>query len=164
MIWRKEMLSKSKSNFYKANDQLVVNLDHVSSISFDEKNSRIIFNLDYSVQLDINEEGSRYKKTISDYIYFNSDNFEKDASKLTEFLGDSSFIRKPSDLNKKFASLINLDKVSSIKLDDERLRIILNMTNSVSFKGNNGYKLTGEFIYCDFNNPDDYNSAVNSLF
>ncbi len=155
-----------KSNFYRADQSLNVNLDHVSSISFDEKNSRIIFNLDYSVQLDIIDNNRHYKKTISDYIYWNTNDFIESADNLISYLSAPEFkffINKPSD-NKAYPTIINLNKVSSIKFDRERLRIIFNMANSISFKDkNDNYKLTGEFIYCDFDDSDSYDKAVSSL-
>ena len=50
----------------------IINLDHVSSITYDAENFRIIFNLDYCVEIDVDSgRGKKVKKLITDYIYVN---------------------------------------------------------------------------------------------
>ncbi len=147
----------------------IINLDHVSSIAFDNENYRIIFNLDYGVEIDVNSaiKGKKVKKLITDYIYVNFDSLEDFSSattKLNEALSKiSNFIKKPASGN----GYINLNRVSSVKFDNSKNRIIFNFANSIDFMNHNAqnaqFKITSEFIYCDFTDPDKFMAESESV-
>ena len=140
----------------------IINLDHVSRIAYDKDNLRIIFNLDYGVEIDVNSpiNGKKIKKLITDYIYINfdsEDEFYSNINKLDEaLLRVFNFIRKPASGN----GYINLNRVSSVKFDNSKNRIIFNFANSIDFMNHNirnsQFKITSEFIYCDFDDRGKY--------
>lgn len=139
----------------------IINLDHVSSIAYDVENFRIIFNLDYGVEIDVDSGmGKKVKKLITDYIYVNFDSMESYSAasvKLNSVISEiPNFIKKPASGN----GYINLNRVSSVKFDDSKNRIIFNFANSIDFMNHNAqkarFKITSEFIYCDFDNKTSY--------
>ena len=141
----------------------IINLDHVSSITYDVENFRIIFNLDYCVEIDVDSgKGKKIKKLITDYIYVNFDSMESYSAasvKLNSTISEiPNFIKKPASGN----GYINLNRVSSVKFDNSKNRIIFNFANSIDFMNHNSqnarYKITSEFIYCDFDDQNKYDA------
>ena len=75
----------------------------------------------------------------------------------------SNFIKKPASGN----GYINLNRVSSVKFDNSKNRIIFNFANSIDFMNHNAqnaqFKITSEFIYCDFTDPDKFMAESESV-
>jgi len=139
--------------FLKTDDRLI-NLVNVSSINV--SGTRIIFNMNYSIELDLRGK----KKLISDYVYWDSNTNEEMLQKLEtiKLLNDSAFnfddlfFEKPHN-----TGFINIEEVSSIKFIDEKLRVIVNLSHTISYMDKRGNtSLTSDFVYVNSRSRDDY--------
>jgi hypothetical protein len=150
------------NQFIETSDGRIINLDNVSNIVFDENwtdrfgnhKPKIIFNFCYSVSL------PKSDKRISDYAYliFNSTEEYKDTEKkLEKLINEKNWIAPV--INNKIEKIINPDKISFMTSDDDNLRIILNLSASVSFHGDYD-RLTSDFVYL---NHTDYSEYQNNL-
>lgn len=147
--------------FIKANDTLV-NLKKVSNINVIEGKNRIVFNMNYSIEM----KRGFGTKMISDYVYW-------DASSQADFQSIIKELYKNSYFSKNFlqgseyngsVSYINLNEISSVKLNVERKRVIFNLSHSVSFRDTNkDERLTSAFVFVDFRNADEFKQYVDGL-
>ena len=144
--------------YFVTNDGKMVNLTEVTNIAFDpyftdrfgNATPKIIFNFSYGVHL------PKSDKVISDYVYsvyHNKADYDKAVKHLNQLINKKNWIAPVVDgeINK----IINPDKVSFINFDDSNLRLIFNLTSSVSFH-RNYHRLTSDFVYIDCVSPDEY--------
>jgi hypothetical protein len=147
--------------FINANNSLV-NLEKVSNVNIIEGKNRIVFNMNYSIEM----KRGFGTKMISDYVYW-------DASSTAEFQEIKKELYKNSYFSMNFLqgseyngsiSYINLNEISSVKVNDDRKRIIFNLSHSVTFKDTNkDERLTSAFVFVDFRNADQFKQYVDGL-
>jgi hypothetical protein len=151
--------------YFETQDGKIVNLDNVSNIVFDEEwtdrfgnhKPKIIFNFAYPVSL------PRSDKKISDYVYliFKSKEEYKAAEKdLEQLINEKGWIAPV--INNKIEKIINPDKISFMTHDDDNLRIILNLSASVSFHGDYD-RLTSDFCYLNHTDWTEYQNNLSYI-
>jgi hypothetical protein len=136
----------------------LINLKNVSNIVFMPDNTtrqgqhkpKIIFNFDYHVTL------PKSDKKISDYKYLIFDTIQEYKSvekELEKLINEKEWIAPIID--GKIEKIINPDKISFVTQDDNKLRIIVNLSSSVSFHGNY-FRYTSDFVYLNHTDPEEY--------
>jgi hypothetical protein len=134
--------------FIQANDKLV-NLEHVSSINL--LGNRMALDLDTPVELDSGKIISYY--AYSDYTV------ENDASGCKANILANEYVKENFIISNN--TLININHIAAIKQVDKTLRVIFNLSHSVTSTGfNNESKLTSKFIYVDFNDSSKYSEFI----
>lgn len=139
--------------FVQFNNQLI-NLENVSNINFLAKSKRIVMNMNYSINT------GKPDKLISDYIYLDFDAVSEYEEAKTYILGVGyicdNFIHKGLK-----DGLINIKSISSVKFDEDRLRVIFNLSHSSSIKNKQNKPIvTSDFVFVDFDDLYDYNTYV----
>jgi len=142
----------------KFGNSKIVNLKAVSNIAFEAYINRfsvqeykIIFNMGYPVSLKTD-----YSKHISDYVYFiyqDKAEYERTVDILSDLINHHGWIAPL--INGVVTRITNPESISFISTDPRKNRVILNLNTSVSFYNNNA-RLTSDFIYLDFNTPEEY--------
>lgn len=140
--------------YIKANDTFV-NLEQISNINVLEHRNRIVFNFGYSVAIEVRGNN----KVISDYIYSDFDN-EEDFQKSLKDLYSNDYVKENFITQGLKGGLINKSKISSFKVQPEKLRIIFNMSHGVEITANNKDILAPEFVYVNFDTKDEYNQYI----
>ena len=127
----------------------VVNLKNVSNINI--VGSRIIFNMNYNINIGHN-------KFISDYVYWEGTQDDLNARLKILNCNDyfvSNFIEKVNN------GYVNINEISSMKLLENKYRVIFNLSHPVSFKDHNGVqRLTSEFVYVDCGHEKEFKEYV----
>jgi len=136
--------------FVKNSKEMIVNFENVSSICNDDERNKIIINYNYNVKLK--------DKLIPDYLYINYETEEEKEAILDKVkIITSSWIRNKD-------RFVNPKMVSSIKFDDERNRIIVNLNYTITAKNSrNESILTSDFLYIDFETEDLYKIEKDKL-
>jgi len=129
--------------FQKNSKDMIINFENVSSIYNDKERNKIIINFNYSIKLK--------NKIIPDYLYINYETSEEEKNILDKIqLITNSWIKNRD-------RFVNPKMISSIKFDDKRNRIIVNLNYTISAKDNEGNMiLTSDFSYIDFEIKDLY--------
>ena len=129
--------------FQKNSKDMIINFENVSSIYNDKERNKIIINFNYSIKLK--------NKIIPDYLYINYETSEEEKNILDKIqLITNNWIKNRD-------RFVNPKMVSSIKFDDKRNRIIVNLNYTISAKDNEGNMiLTSDFSYIDFEIKDLY--------
>ena len=129
--------------FNNNSKEMIVNFDNVSSIFNDEERNKIVINFNYAIKIK--------NKIIPDYLYINYETKEQAEEMLAKIkIITSSWIKNKD-------RFVNPKMVSSIKFDDERNRIILNLNYSITAKDANGNEiLTSDFSYINFETKELY--------
>ena len=123
-------------NFVKVKDKLI-NLEHVSS--FNILDNRVAFDFDCPVELK--------DKTISYYAYGDLSNID--------LLNNEYIIQNFIIYN---SVRINRNHITAIKFEEDKNRVIINLSHSVTSYGYGHEKrITSKFLYCDFDRIEDYN-------
>jgi len=144
--------------YFETPDGKLVNLKEVSNIVFDEfftdrfgnEKPKVIFNFSYGVHL------QKSDKIISDYvysIYTNKSEFEKATMYLSKLINEKNWIAPI--ISGRIEKIINPDKVSFVTYDADNLRIIVNLSNSVSFN-KNYHRMTSDYVYINCGDFDEY--------
>jgi len=143
-------------NIQSLDCERIVNLENIAHINFVENDLRIVFNTNYSldISLGLGSNASKMKKKISDYIYWDFAN-EEEYNKGTWFLKNNEYIL--DNFYEHFYGFINKDAISSIKFEPKSLKIIFNLSNSISYTHKNEIKETAKFIFIEFPSQEDYN-------
>jgi len=142
----------------KFGNKKIVNLKNVSNIAFEHYTNRdgdleykIIFNFNYFVSLRNN-----YQKHIPDYTYFITEDkkvYDAYVDTLDTLINSYNWIAPLID--GRVSRIANPDCIGFISTDPRKNRIILNLNTSVSFY-NNVDRITSDFIYLDFKDPEEY--------
>ena len=113
----------------------VINLEKVSTVKLDEVKGRIYFNMTFVTQ---NSSGIY----IQDYVYvkYTPEILESIVSELNR---SGAFIRYEAN------KWVNVTCISSMKLDEESSRIIMNLSNPHTYEFPHGKKVLAEFIYME---------------
>lgn len=129
--------------FQKNSKDMIINFENVSSIYNDKERNKIIINFNYSIKLK--------NKIIPDYLYINYETVEEEKNILDKIqLITNNWIKNRD-------RFVNPKMISSIKFDDKRNRIIVNLNYTISAKDNEGNMiLTSDFSYIDFEIKDLY--------
>jgi hypothetical protein len=136
--------------FIKYKDK-AVNTDIVTHISIYE--NKWVFHLNYQISSPHNE-----LKKIPDYVEFYPDN-----NSDVDFIdGKISSLNWISNLDPRGQVIVNPSKIGFVKYDDERNRIILNLTCSASLKHDYS-TLTSDFVYFTYQNKQEYNIMCDIL-
>jgi len=147
--------------FINANNSLV-NLKKVSNVNIIEGKNRIVFNMNYSIEM----KRGFGTKMISDYVYWDASSraeFEEIKQELYENNYFSVNFLQGSEYNSSI-SYINLNEISSVKVNVDRKRIIFNLSHSVTFRDTNkDERLTSAFVFVDFINADEFKQYVDGL-
>lgn len=133
--------------FFKTDNNKSLNLKKVSNVNIVK--NRIVFNMNYSV--DINNS-----RLISDYVYWDSNDAYGLNSKIKQLSQNKYFIE--NFITKPFQDgFINMNEISSVKFEDNKFRVIFNLSHPVTFTDYNGKnKITSEFVYADCRNNAEY--------
>ena len=147
--------------FINANNSLV-NLKKVSNVNIIEGKNRIVFNMNYSIEM----KRGFGTKMISDYVYWDASSraeFEEIKQELYKNNYFSVNFLQGSEYNSSI-SYINLNEISSVKVNVDRKRIIFNLSHSVTFRDTNkDERLTSAFVFVDFINADEFKQYVDGL-
>lgn len=143
------------ATFLRYPHQKTLNLEHVSNFGF--LKDKIVFNMDYSVTLKSYKNNN--KVIISDYVYWIPNSFEE-LIEMKALILESTIFSESSKLrwiqcsnDPEFKQrIVNMDCVSSIKFDDERRKVIFNLSHTVTF----GTGLTSEFVFYKFRTQEEY--------
>ena len=127
-----------------------INLSHVSNIVL-LNTKRIVFNMSYSTNVKCNDG----VKELADYIYW--DGYD-DSDKVR--LLENDYIKQNFVQFYDTNRIINKNMISSIKCDDSRKRIIINLAYGIRLKPNTC--LTPDFIFVD--SEDEANYEKNKIF
>ena len=142
--------------FIKYGNNPIVNLSNVSNVFIDRKNNKVIFNMNYSVKLS--------DVTTSDYEYWHFNNIDDIYKELNERLEISGFI-VPNNIYNRY---VNPNCVSSIKIDENSLKVIFNLNSTVTHPedarkismGDRNIipkqRMTSDFVFIKFNNNDEF--------
>lgn len=144
----------------------IVNLANVSNINVLRDTFRIVFNMNYFIDLGT-QSGL---KRISDYVYW-------DAKSEDEFLDHLDYLKHNSFFDNNFldhpnSAYVNKNEISSVKFDDNKFRVIFNLSHPVTFKKHQRppkswgtvappapqetSKCTSEFVYANCANHHHY--------
>lgn len=131
----------------------IINLDNIAHINFVDSDNRIVFNTNYSLEMTVGSM-TKTKKKISDYIYWNFESQEEYRKaiwilKTNEYIIDTFY--------EHFFGFINKNSISSIKFEPSAMKIIFNLSNSISYTHKNEVKETTKFIFIEFPTQEDYN-------
>ena len=137
--------------FIELNESQIVNLSKVSNINILNKNMyRIIFNLNYSIEINKN-------KLISDYVYWDFKNL-KELNDGLNLIFENTYFASNFINNTNVNNFINVNEISSIKFIKDKLRIIFNLSNPITFTTNNNEKrITSEFVYSNCLDENQFN-------
>ena len=146
--------------FFKINDR-IINLKNVSNINVLRDKNRIVFNLNYNIQITAGHKNLKY---ISDYVYWDSINYE-DLLRNLVYLNENEYF-KNNYLNQIDGNgYININEISSVKYSDKKRRVIFNLSHPVTFIDFDGNeKITSEFVYvnCTEDQYSDYIKYINN--
>jgi hypothetical protein len=141
--------------FLQTNER-ITNLKNVSDINILTKSNRIVFNLNYNIKL--------HGKMISDYIYWDSDD-AKDMSNKLDYLKNDTYFKKNFIDKKDGYGYININCISSIKFNENKNRVIVNLSHTGAYIDNYGNKkITSQFIFVDLKNYDEYVKYVQYIY
>ena len=140
----------------------IVNLDNVTNVLVDEKNKKIIFNMNYSVRID----------TIitSDYTYWKYES-DEDVNKVKKVLRECSFIEPNNPTNR----WVNMKNVASIKVDEKTLKVIYNLSCSITHPEDSraikqgeldhvDARLTSDYVFIKFDSMHDFSEYVGHIY
>ena len=173
-----------KDKFLRLDDDKYINLEHVSHISLDYSRDKIIFKMDYAINVmqkkrgedknsqeynlydeNFNKEMINTKKIVTGYIYsFGVSDCLKKLQNIPFF--KDNFVQKTLNVDDaNDIGWMNLDKVTSLKFDHDRNRVVINFANSVTYYDFSRKEeiLTSEFLYLDFINDEKFNAYVDYL-
>lgn len=135
------------SQLIKFKEQKIVNIKNVTSIGLFPEKNRIVFNMNYGITL------PNSKQIISDYVYWEASNQQEfnEMQRNAKLYSGRWIISPKNSYNERY---INPDYISSIVFDINTLKIIFNLSHSVSMK--NSESLTSEFVYFKFNDIKEF--------
>ena len=138
----------------QVNENVIINLENVSSAMFEE--TKTIFNFNYSISLRGNLD-----RMIPDYVYaFQND---KEKAKIRKILTENNWLNFPESDNPN--RYVNPKAISFIKYENrkkgsyQKYRIIMNLNTSVSLS-NDIYVKTSDAVYADFFDKTEFDKAV----
>jgi len=151
--------------FIETSDGDLLNLENVSNIVFDpewsdrfgNKKPKIIYNFDYPVSL------PKSSKKISDYkydIFRTKEEYDNAVLDLTKLINEMNWIAPV--INNKIQKIVNPNKISFMTSDDDNMRIILNLSTSVSFHGDYE-RLTSDFVYLNHYDWEEYQNNLSYI-
>jgi len=141
----------------KVNENIIINLNNVSSVMFEEK--KTIFNFNYNISLKGNLD-----RMIPDYVYVYQEKHQKE--KIREILNNGKWLNFPKSdnpnryVNPKAVSFIKMEKRTNGKY--HKYRIIMNLNTSVSLS-NDIYVKTSDAVYADFLDKNEFDKAIQYL-
>jgi len=157
-------------DYYLCIDEKFINLEHVSCISLDYSRDKIIFQMDYAIQInEKNRKDNSNRSKITErrittgyiVVYGIQDglNLLKTKKYFNQF-----FIQKGLKNDVENVGYINLEKITSIKYEPDKNRVIINFSNTVSYYDfEKGEVLTSEFLYLNFLSDTQYENYVEYL-
>lgn len=126
----------------------IINLAAVSSIALLEEDHRVIFNMSYACA--VSSMGVRkHSVELADCIYWDCYTDAELQSVLSSQYVKDNFLLFPG-CNR----LPNKNHIANIKIDDARLRIIINLDCSIRL--HEGADLSSDFIYIDAKTPEQF--------
>lgn len=134
----------------------IINLDSVSSIALLEQDHRVVFNMAYACT--VSSMGTKKKGTeLADYIYW--DNYDDEQ---LHWILNSDYIKQNFVQFPGHCRLINKHHIASIKIDEERSRVIVNIKCSIRLRP--GADLSSDFIFIDAQSPEQFNEFKLAAF
>lgn len=146
---------ETKTPFTEVNGSFI-NLKTVSNINPLPHRNRIVYNFSYPILLSNKGEN----KIISDYQYDDyqtSFEFEAAVAKLSV---NGYILENYIQQDKGY---INKERISSFKVQPERLRVIFNMSHSIEIESRKGNTIAPEFVYVHFSTDKDYENYIDYL-
>lgn len=138
-------------NTYIEINNTFVNLSNISTIIFLKDQNRIVLNYSHGIEL------KKTNKIISDYIYMNFDSACAYNDGIRT-LSENQFIA--NRFLKHQNGMLNKSKISSFKIENEKRRIIFNMSHGITIVNKTKENvLASEFVYVAL--PSDYTEYVN---
>lgn len=136
----------------------IVNLDNVTNVLIDDKNKKVIFNMKYSVRLE--------NVFTADYVYWRYEH-EDEKELFIEKLISANFIQPNLPTNR----WVNPMNVASIKIDEGSLKVIFNLTCSITHPEDvraikNGdidhidARVTSDYVFIKFDDIQDFDKFV----
>lgn len=140
---------KNEEQFIKISNRLI-NLNKVTYIFFDKKENIIRFNFN-------NDVGFDEENTIAEYFFWTlpgKREFEIESDMLIQTLEKNSFLIPIIVLGR--ANVININRISYVKYNYNKNKIIFNFDNSRTIKG----KKTNDFAFWELNNENELNLMI----
>lgn len=131
----------------------IVNLKNVSNINIIKNRNRIVFNFNYSIQIFANNQ----EKQISDYLYADFESVEE-LNKAISSIIKTSYFKENFITHKNM--MVNQNEISTIKFEEDKLRIIFNLSHNVSFYAGNQKKITSEFVYINARTEEEFEHFI----
>lgn len=141
----------------------IINLQNVSNINILKDSNRIIFNMNYNIEISYFDKVSRREKTklISDYVYWDADNYNVMQANLKTLQTTKYFIENFIRQTEGHG-FINNNEISSVKFSDKKYRVIFNLSHPITFTDFDGKeKITSEFVYVNCIDQNQYTAYVN---
>lgn len=134
----------------------LINLETVSSIGFKptpEGETKVIVNYSHSITL-------KNGNMVADYTYiYYSQGVQETTKAFIKAMGDNVLVS--TDKNHY---VVNGDKVANIAFDNDKRRIIFNLSYSKEIQLTGGvYTISSDFCYWDFSTDDEYEKNVKIL-
>lgn len=143
------------TSFIKVNDAFI-NLKSVSNINPLPHRNRVVYNFSYPIVLTTRGES----KIISDYQY-NDFHAEVEFDEALVELSKNTFIQK--NFIQQDRGYINKEKISSFKVQEDRLRVIFNMSHSIEIESRRGSTIAPEFVYVNLQDKKEFNEYISYL-
>lgn len=145
---------KRETSYIQAGDTFI-NLQTVSNINILKNKNRIVYNFSYPINIEVNGT----IKVVSEYLYDDVQDIEAKQKELfNNHYIKENYIHQGLNLG-----LINKNKISSFKLQPERLRVIFNMSHSVEITTKDKSIFAPEFVYVHLGSKEEYNEYINLL-
>lgn len=145
------------SKFIKIQDSYV-NLEHISNVNPLEHRNRIVYNFSYPIIITVRGK----PKIVSEYIYDDYDSTISFESALSAVY-NNQYIQKNFITQGPKQGLINKSKISSFKVQEDKLRVIFNMSHSIEIDTRNGQTVQPEFIYINLNSKQEFDQYIEYL-
>lgn len=148
-----------KNTYTKANFISIlnrdVNINSINSIFLNKEGKEIVFSLNH---ISTTNKGQNTSTLL--HYYLDEDSYSKAGKELLQIITDtnSNFLIPISQENNRL-DIINLNNVSYIKYNPEKLQITFNFSNSI-------YKndiWISDFIHWRFSSEKDYNLEIRNL-
>ena len=140
----------------KDKTERIINLNAVSSIAILEEDHRVIFNMSYACA--VSSMGVRKRGVeLADCIYWDDYTDEELAAILS-----SQFIKDNFLVFSGCLRLPNKNHIASIKIEESRQRIIVNLDCSIRL--HEGADLSSDFIYIDAKTPEQFEHYKNVAY
>lgn len=144
---------------------LYINYDHINFIKFLNSQKRVVFNFDYPVKI-LQKNGQSI--VIADYHYEDLQTkaaYDAYCDRVRKAIANRASFETIVNNNETY-EVVNCSKIASIKCIEKnnKLRLIINFANTVSFTDLNGNQLlTSDFLMKDYDTQSECDKILNKL-